>query len=189
MYGRGVRRRRTWPALLAFAGLGCRVLTDPALPEGATHLTPPPVFSRWWAMTEACSGASGDMSDITWYVANGSASISNGHEGGLAGYYSPLDNRIVLADTADISPAQIRHEMLHALLGASISGHPREQFLGRCAGTVSCLDECISDAGPPQPLDPASVAVPPDALLVTGVVDPSRRLGPSTAAGSCSPSP
>ena len=43
-------------------------------PPGATVLTPPPVFTRWWAMTEACSGITRDMSAVTWYVTTGSPS-------------------------------------------------------------------------------------------------------------------
>jgi hypothetical protein len=123
-------------------------------------------------MTEMCSGLRGDLSAVTWYVVTGSPTISVGSARALAGYYSPASNRIVLADTATLDGAAIRHEMLHALLGPSVSGHPRDQFLGRCAGTVLCVDSCITDAGPPPPLDPAAVAVDPEALRVTGLVEP-----------------
>src|SRR5262245_66253739 len=95
-----VMHRRKWSALLALAGLGCQSMTDPGLPPGATRLTPPAVFTRWWAMTEACSGRRGDMSTVTWYVVTGSPSISDGHRSDLAGYYSVASNSIVLADTA-----------------------------------------------------------------------------------------
>ena len=123
-------------------------------------------------MTEECSGRQGDLAAVNWYVATGSATISNGRESGLAGYYAPADNRIVLADTAGLDGAAIRHEMLHALLGAAVTGHPRDEFLGRCAGIVRCIGNCISDAGPPSPQDPASVAVPPAVLRVEGRVEP-----------------
>lgn len=150
-------------------------MTDPALPPGATRLTPPAVFAHWWAMTEACSGRSGDMSAVAWYVATGSSSISDGRESGLAGYWSAASNRIVLADTADLDGGVIRHEMLHALL--RVNGHPRDQFLGRCAGWVPCSTECVADAGPPPQPDPAAVVVGPTALVVTGVVDPAVPSG------------
>jgi hypothetical protein len=168
-----VMRRRTWPALFALAGVGCQFMTDPALPPSATRLVPPPVFTRWWAMTEACSGLSRDMSAVTWYVATGSPSISAGGQSDLAGYYSGASNRIVLADTAGLDGSVIRHEMLHALLGPSVSGHPRDEFLGHCAGTVECVDACISSAGPPPPPDPAAVTVTPQVLRVAGVLDPA----------------
>ena len=64
-------RRSRWPAWLALAGLACESLVAPALPDGATVLTPPPVYARWWAMTEACSRRTGDLSAVTWYVATG----------------------------------------------------------------------------------------------------------------------
>src|SRR5262245_40900655 len=169
-----VMHRKTRPALLALAGLGCQSLTDPVLPPGATRLIPPAVFTRWWAMTEACSGRSGDMSAVTWYVVTGSPSISVGRQSDLGGYYSGVSNRIVLADTAGLDGSIIRHEMLHALLAGSVSGrHPRDEFLGRCAGTVICVDACLSDAGPPPPPDPAAVTVDPRVLRVTGVIDPA----------------
>jgi hypothetical protein len=172
---RAPRRSRwpAWPGWLALACLACESLVDPALPDGATVLTPPAVYARWWAMTEACSGRSGDLNAVTWYVATGSPSISNGSQGDLAGYYSPVSNRIVLSDTADLDGATIRHEMLHALLGPSVSGHPRDEFLGRCAGTVSCVGSCVTDGGPPPAIDPASVTVGPEVLRVSGVVDPA----------------
>ena len=159
-------------AVLAFGGIACESLTAPRLPAGATVLTPPAVYARWWAMTEACSGIQRDMSIITWYVTD-SISISIGSEHDLAGYYSPVGNRIVLSDTGNLTGRAIRHEMLHALLGPSVSGHPRNQFLGRCEGTVDCVRTCISDAGPPPPPDPAAVVVDPTALEVAGVIDPA----------------
>jgi len=163
---------RRYLALLAIAGMACESITDPALPPGATLLTPPAVYARWWAMTEACSGLHGNLSAITWYVTTGADSISDGTSTNLAGYYAPAGNRIVLADTATLSGTKIRHEMLHALLGPSVHGHPRDQFLGRCAGTVDCIGPCITDAGPPPPPDPAAITVDPTALEVTTVLDP-----------------
>jgi hypothetical protein len=123
-------------------------------------------------MTEACSGRQGDLGGVEWYVATGSSSISNGVQRDLAGYYSPASNRIVLADTSNLEGSEIRHEMLHALLGPSVSGHPRSEFLGRCAGTVLCIESCITDGGPPPP-NPAAVTVGPEALRVTALVNPA----------------
>jgi hypothetical protein len=113
------------------------------------------------------------MSAVTWYVVTGSPTISAGHLSDLAGYYTGASNRIVLADTASQNPSDIRHEMLHALLGPSVAGHPRDEFLGRCAGTVACVGPCISDAGPPPPPDPAAVTVDPQVLRVSGVINPA----------------
>src|SRR6476620_1272632 len=38
--------------------------------------------------------------------------------------------------------------MLHALVRQN-HGHPREYFLGRCAGVVVCGTACLAEAGPP----------------------------------------
>lgn len=162
--------RRGWCAWVTIAATACQSLVDPALPATATRLVPPPVYARWWAMTEACSGLRGDLAAVTWYVATGAPSVSDGHERDLAGYWSRASNRIVLADTAGLTGAEIRHEMLHAL--ERQRGHSRAQFLGRCAGTVACVGACITDAGPPPSPDPAAVPVTPSALRVAGVVDP-----------------
>jgi len=83
----------------------------------------------------------------------------------------------VLADTANLSGSIIRHEMLHALLGPLVGGHPRNQFLGRCAGTVACSGKCITEAGPPPPPDSAAVTVDPSALEITSAIDPVAPRG------------
>ena len=71
--------------------------------------------------------------------------------------------------------AIIRHEMLHALLGSK--GHPREEFLGRCAGYVTCTSKCAEDAGP-APVVPTSVPrVSPTDLIVTAAIAPPTNLG------------
>lgn len=157
---------------LALTSQGCRDLTDPALPGNATPLTPPAVYARWWAMTEQCSGHSADFGAVSFYVATGSFGISAGSQTNLAGYYSGASNRIVFADTAYLDGAVIRHEMLHAILGAGVQGHPRDQFLGRCLGVVTCEQACISDAGPAGPADPAAQGIDASALRISGVVDP-----------------
>lgn len=111
----------------------CHYLTEP-LPDRADPFNPPAVYTRWWAMTEACSGRTGDLAAIHWYQVPGAWEIRlhDGRE--AAGYEEPSSDRIVLAgDQVNAGPV-VRHEMLHALLGQP--GHPEAQFRGACAGLV-----------------------------------------------------
>jgi hypothetical protein len=140
---------------------GCHSVTDP-LPENAARFTPPAVYSRWWAMTEACSGYTGSLATVEWYKVPGPQFTHNGHEAG--GYYNIQDNQIVLAEDFVETGKLVRHEMLHALL--RVGGHPRAQFLGACASRVMCLGSCLSDAGPWHDPSPFTV-MPSDSLDVT----------------------
>lgn len=78
-----------------------------------------------------------------------------------AGYWSSNGNRIVLVDEIMDDGAGVRHEMLHALL--RVGGHPRAQFLGRCASLVDCQGSCVTDAGPWHAPSTYTV-VPPNSL-------------------------
>lgn len=149
----GHRRRRLAVAILAISfGLGsCDRLVDPPLPPDAEQFTPAAVFGTWWQMTEACSGAPGSMDAVTWFKTEGPIrDPRTGEE--LVGYWSAASNRILLSTAVMRDGPSVRHEMLHALLRQP--GHPRAEFLGRCAGTVSCASACVRDAGaypaPPQ---------------------------------------
>lgn len=159
-------------ALLFVSGVlsACSSITDPPLPPGATTFSPAAVYSRWWAMTEACSGATGSLSAVSWYE---TAGILRDPDTGkiIEGYWSSASNRIVLSADAKLDGAVVRHEMLHALIRQA--GHSRAQFLGRCAGVVSCSLACVSDAGSPPPAAPGTTQVLPDALTVGISVSPA----------------
>jgi hypothetical protein len=138
--------------------------TDP-LPPDAQMIRPPAVYQHWWAMTEACSGRSGDMSAVRWYEVPGSAMVHKGQT--VNGYWSSLANEIVLPEDYVHAGFAVRHEMLHALLREG--GHPRDQFLGACAALVDCGDLCARDAGawnPPMPFVPE----PADSVVVTAEI-------------------
>ena len=160
--------------LVLFA-LACRDLTDPPLPSGAVRFTPPPVYARWWAITEACSGRTSALADVTWYVV---PFVSNIERGGrwVRGYWSAASNQIVLAGTVQLDGPTVRHEMLHALVQRA--GHSEEMFIRRCGGVVAC-EGCVKGAddgsGPP---DPASVAVLSDFLEVAVDIAPSDPSAP-----------
>ena len=152
------------PDVLAIALVGtigmlsCSSITPP-LPPNAARFAPPAVYTRWWAMTEACSEHSRDLAAVQWYHVPGYLLHVNGQE--ASGYYSVNGNRIVLVDEMLDDGAGVRHEMLHALLG--VGGHPRAQFLGACASIVDCQGSCVTDAGPWHAPSTFTV-VPPDSI-------------------------
>jgi hypothetical protein len=165
--------------VLAMAALmSCDAPTAP-LPSGAQRFTPPDVFRRWWALTEQCSGLTGDFNAVAWYVVPGVNSFSGQDGEPVQGIWELRHNRIVLAGNGQLVGELVRHEMLHALVRGG--GHLRSQFVGRCGGVVVCTDECLVDAGPPPPPDPAAVQVDPSALEVSVMLEPegddSDRIG------------
>ena len=111
-------------AMLALAttplGLnGCDRLVDPKLPSDAELFTPPPVYSTWWRMTEACSGLSGSLDAVTWYKTDEVVhDVRTGEV--VAGYWTAGSNSIVLTSTVMLDGGTVRHEMLHALLQKSL---------------------------------------------------------------------
>jgi hypothetical protein len=162
-------------ALALMFATACRGLVDPPLPADAERFTPPPVYARWWAMTEACAGISRPLADVEWYVVpNMSAVEVNGRW--VQGYWSAGSNRIVLAGLAQLHGGAVRHEMAHAL--DRRSGHSRRLFLERCGGVVQCGSECTANAGPAPGPDPLAVAVTPAAITIAVEVTPADPSGP-----------
>ena len=150
-----------WP-LLALA-LACEEVT--ALPPGSQSFVPPPEYRLWWSMTEACSGLHGSFSSVDWYVVPGTTELPGTH-GEYQGEWFVQGNRISLASAEQFDGSLVRHEMLHALLG--VDGHPRNEFLDRCAGTVVCVEECMHDAGA-FPDAPAGTPIVSASTLQIGV--------------------
>src|SRR5260221_9948367 len=132
--------------------------TAPAVPPGAVPYLAPAFYGTWGHLTEQCSGMSGSLSNVHWYIIPGvSLFVLNGQL--VTGYSVALANQIVLAgDMVNDGPA-VRHEMPHQLLGAGITGHPRSEFLGKCGGTVYCSSNCIKDGGPAPFRDPAAITI------------------------------
>lgn len=160
---------------LATAGLiGCQGLTDPPLPSGAIRFAPPPVYARWWAMTEACSGISGRLDRVAWYVVPGSSGFERGG-GWVTGYWSAGSNQIVLAGSTRYDGSAVRHEMLHALVRRA--GHSAEMFRQRCGGVVLC-NGCVTSEEPAPPPAPNIVVVTSESLHVTLDVAPADPSGP-----------
>lgn len=96
-------------------------------PSDARPLDAPAGFAAWWQKTEDCSGRTGDLHRIRWFVVPGDGFACPGGEcvgrwqDGHDIYISEawLDNEMV-----------VRHEMLHDLLGKP--GHPNPPFGQGC---------------------------------------------------------
>jgi hypothetical protein len=136
-------------------------LTGP-IPADAIRFQPPAIYARWWSMTEACSGRSGDFASVQWYRVPQNLVGFRGEW--VAGYWNSAGNQIVLGEVAVERGAAVRHEMLHALVRER--GHPRAEFVEACAGLVDCERHCVADAGPWQPPAPVYALVPPESLDV-----------------------
>ena len=153
--------RPRWILSLCAIAFGCTRLVEPPLDPDAVPLAPPPVYARWWAMTKSCSGLSGSLDAVSWYVVPEAAEVGlNGDQ--VAGYYRGVSHSIVLAGDAVLEGAIVRHEMLHALRRRS--GHSRADFLEHCGGIVTCASNCIAEAGPPPPLNPLIARISSNAL-------------------------
>ena len=159
---------RSAAAALAFAGWLCACGQDVVgPPAGIVPFTPPVRFRLYWALTEACSGHTGDYDAVRWYIVPGVDSFDlEGQVVGAAWYGA--GNKIVFADGQQIFSGLVRHEMLHALI--RVPGHPRDQFLDRCGDIVDCLGQCISDAGGPPAFSTTAPIVAPSALTVTTLI-------------------
>ncbi|HUQ99694.1 MAG TPA: hypothetical protein VM166_09590 [Gemmatimonadaceae bacterium] len=175
MSGRGlvsVQRKKATTAVLALlAGIACGHLTDPALPPDAVAFVAPPVYSRWWAMMESCSGLSGSLNQIQWFATPSPLKNPENSEEYIEGYWSRASNRVVLISNDTLDGSTVRHEMLHALIRTG--GHPRAMFLQKCAGLVDCGLDCVREAGPAAPVPSGTPNVAPSQLVVTSEVSPA----------------
>jgi hypothetical protein len=144
---------------------------DPQFPSDAEEFSPPAVYATWWKMTEACSGMTGHLGAITWFR-TGQALHAFPSGDPLGGYWTPVGNRIVLTNDLALDGGVVRHEMLHALIRKG--GHPRNQFLGKCMGTVLCPDACIRDGGPYAHPAETPIHVTGDSIAITLDIEPGN---------------
>ncbi len=144
-------------SLLTVATISCDGITEPDFPAGAVLIDPPRVYTMWWRLTEACSGVTGDLASVRWYdVPNASEIVVAGSP--EQGYWWADGDRIVIAGKDLLAGQLVRHEMLHALIGA---GHPHEYFMDKCEGVVACVGPCLHEAGdtPVPPADAVTIDV------------------------------
>jgi hypothetical protein len=117
-------------ALLGAAAVGCEAPTSPL---DARALKPPAIFAEWWHEVERCSGVTGDVGRIAWYVVPCEAGETGFRceatpDGLCAGEWR-APHLIKLAGPNRIFPEgyvddafTVKHEMLHDLLGTA--DHP-----------------------------------------------------------------
>jgi hypothetical protein len=159
---------------VVLAALGCTTVSEP-LPSLAEQVDAPAAYEHWWAMTQECSGRTGDFASIHWYVVPGATSMTLRNGAVVDGYWDDANHRIVLAGAVQLWGDVVRHEMLHALLGRT-RGHPRAQFIQNCGGIVACEGGCQNEGTPALP-DSSWTHVLPSQLPVTLVVDPAAPSG------------
>ena len=162
------------PVVAAIVGLtacGSDRLVDPPLPTDAEQFSPPVVYSTWWNMTQACSGLTGSLGAVSWYKTS-QVLHAVGTGDVVIGYWTAGSNRIVMLSSAMLDGGAVRHEMLHSLIAQG--GHPRSQFLGKCAGTVDCERGCITDGGPYPPPPESPIHEPGDSIDLTVEIAPTN---------------
>ncbi len=113
-------------AVVGVAVAGCETPTAPA---GSQAIAPMPIFSSWWQQVEQCSGLSGDLARVDWYV----VPCVEGEPGfqceatpdGLCGGEWLPPHTILLGGPNDVLPGgyvddefTVKHEMLHDLAGS-----------------------------------------------------------------------
>ena len=160
--------------LFALFATACDLVTAPALAPDAVRFTPPAVYARWWAMTEGCAGTTRNIEAIRFYHVAGNSFRAHGDV--VSGVYTSRGSSIVIAEDWLLDGGVVRHEMLHAI--SQRRGHPRDAFLGSCAGIVECEDACVRDAGP-WPHTPFELLAA-DSLIVRS----DARISPADADGN-----
>lgn len=101
-------------------------------PEDAERIEPPAIYRTWWARTEQCSGRSGSMARVQWFLVPGHAFQCP--TGTCAGRWED-NHSIYIAEDWLEHEMVVRHEMLHELLNAP--GHPDPPFGDPCPLTWS----------------------------------------------------
>lgn len=172
-------RHKILLALCMLTLIGCVDILGPGIPSEAVRVDPGPEYAAWWGLMEECTGVSGDMDAVRWYLVPGATTISG--EGGPAGRFYRGRHAIVIAERWYREGPLVRHEMLHALL--SEVGHPREFFAERCGGLVSCGVECLEDAGSSPAWDLSSPIALPEEIEVSVRVFPELLRPPSATYG------
>jgi len=118
--------------LLALLLAGCH---NPLAPwqeidlSKAVKIDPSAQYISWWDELEACSGLSGDVHAVAFYVVPNDTIIQVGNES-YWGYWIKSGNKIVLAEKWAASEKLVKHEEMHALLQSPL--HPQAYFNGPC---------------------------------------------------------
>jgi len=125
--------RNACSTLGALAISGCAALapSQAVLPAGAVPVAAPAVYREWFQRTEACSGRTGNLEAVQFYVVPGVETFET-RDGPQVGVWigEGGSHRIVIAGNYQGHEMVVRHELLHTLLRQT--GHPEEYFVSRC---------------------------------------------------------
>ena len=102
--------------LLAVALVGCHHPLEPWQEidlSKAEKVEPSAQYVAWWSELETCSGLSGDIHGVAFYVVPNDSTIQVGSES-YWGYWIKDGNRIVLAGAHAYSEKLVKHEEMHA---------------------------------------------------------------------------
>ena len=116
---------------LALSGCAALAPSQAVLPAGAVPVAAPAVYREWFERTEACSGRTGDLAAVQFYVVPGVETFET-RDGPQVGVWigEGASHRIVIAGNYQGHEMVVRHELLHTLLRQT--GHPEEYFVSRC---------------------------------------------------------
>ena len=109
------RRRTLLTVAAALAAVSCSAFATSI--SNKREMEPLAIYAQWWVATEACSGRSGEFTDISWY----SADAISSDESLALGLWRP-PHEIVIVSRYIEDELTVRHEMLHDLIGGD-PGH------------------------------------------------------------------
>ena len=119
-------------SLLAALLVGCGHPLQPSEAidlSKAVQIAPSAQYITWWNELEACSGLSGDIHAVSFYVLPNDTTVKVGNES-YWGYWIEAGDRIVLAGPWTNNEKLVKHEEMHALLQSPL--HPPAYFQGPC---------------------------------------------------------
>jgi hypothetical protein len=129
---------------LACAPVAPQVTPTPERYAGLLEFPAPQIYSQWWANIERCSGLTGDLTQLRFYVAPRPV-LTLATRGGLyAGLYYPEDKRIIFGLWEPGDSVVVEHEFLHAIMDFNglrppDGGHPLHFFRDLCGAVVGPL--------------------------------------------------
>lgn len=131
MDNRPVRNAFSILGVMALSGCAALTPSQAVLPAGAVPVTVSATYREWFARTEACSGRTGNLATVQFYVVPGVETFET-RDGPQVGVWigEGASHRIVIAGNYQGNEMVVRHELLHTLLRQT--GHPEEYFVNRC---------------------------------------------------------
>lgn len=131
MRNRTIRSACSTLGIVALSGCAALAPSQAVLPDGAVPVPAPAIYREWFERTEACSGRTGNLAAVQFYVVPGVETFET-RDGPQVGVWigQGVSHRIVIAGNYQGHEMVVRHELLHTLLRQT--GHPEEYFVSRC---------------------------------------------------------